>query len=295
MVADLTLMPTGRVGPNPHHEAEKVVPAILFSQLQQFKNSSLYWFADPHDPLMISKWSLGLLDVFSDDLRVMYMSPVGKDKPPLCFEDAILFTGVTNAGYMPNAVTHDWFRNRVLEYCHIPAVSAHKPVQDAVIVHRPNSSRNIWNHEVVKSMMEEKLRVRVKMAVPGPWAFCDQVKLVAEADVVMTPHGSQNANLLVVRPGAIVIEVFPLLYYIDWYGHYLHAGRVSHYELFGTWLSSGKGARMPLVMRVYAYLYGWQRCFFVRRCMNYGKRQQIYVDVGQLDRLFQTLSNNTTM
>jgi hypothetical protein len=48
---------------------------------------------------------------------------------------------------------------------------------------------------------------------------------------------------------------------------------------------------MPLVMRLYAYLYGWKKCFFVKKCMNYGKNQQIYVDVGYLDRLLQSLIN----
>lgn len=293
MVADLTLMPTGRVGPNPHHEAEKVVPAILFSQLRDFANSSLYWFANPNDPLMISKWSLGLLNVFSDDLRVEYLQPVSANEAPICFEDAVLFTGVTNSGYMPNTVMHDWFRRRVLEHCRIPVVEANTPVQDVVIVHRPKSSRNFWNYEAVKEMLERRLHVPVKMAVPGPWEFCEQVKLVSEADIVLTPHGSQNANLLVVRPGSIVMEVFPLLYYIDWYGHYLHAGRVKHYELYGTWpLEKGS---MPLRMRVYAYLFGWQRCFFVRRCMNYGKSQKIYVDLVQLGSLLQSLTSTCSL
>mgnify|MGYP000633243269 FL=1 len=288
MVADLTLMPTGNFGPNPHHEAEKIIPAILFSQLKEFKNSTLYWFADPTDPKMISKWSLGLLEVFSDDLNVKYLSPVGRNEGSICFEDVILFSGVTNSGYIPNVVTHDWFRNRVLEYCNIPSVNASRPIRAATIVHRNNSSRNIGNHELVKNTMEEKLKVQIKIAVPGPWEFCDQVKLVAEADIVLTPHGSQNANLVVLRPGAIVIEVFPLLYYIDWYSHYLHAGRIRHYEVFGTWISE-QGGSMPLVMRLYAYLYGWQKCFFVKKCMNYGKNQQIYVDVAYLDRLLQSL------
>ena len=243
----------------------------------------------------VSMWSLGLFDIFSDHHHVKFISQVARHKPPICFQDVVLLTVMTNAGYMPNSQTHDWFRNRILDHCNIPAVNAHKPAQDVAIVHRPNSSRNIWNDDVVESMMEEKLGVGVKMVVPGPWAFCDQVKLVAELDILLTPHGSQNANLLVARPGMAVIEVFHLLYYIDWYGHYLHAGRVNHYELFGTWPSSGKGAGMPLLMQIYAYLYGWKQCFFVRRCMNYGKKQQIYVDVAQLDKMLEMLVTNSTM
>eukprot|EP00249_Psilotum_nudum_P004238 c17778_g1_i1 orf=398-1918(-) len=287
MVADLTLMPTGKVGPNPHHEAEKVVPAILFSHLYHLGNSTLHWFADPTDPLMISKWSLGLLEVFSDDMKVQFLPPVAANQPPICFEDAILFTGVTNSGYMPNADVHNWFRNRILEHCEVPISEASRPVENVVIVHRPNSSRNIANYEAVKDVLEKELRVPVKMAVPGPWDFCTQVRLVAQADVLLTPHGSQNANLLVVRPGAVVIEIFPLLYYIDWYGHYLHAGRVSHYELYGTW--PFEEGNMPLLMRVYALLYGWQKCFVVRHCMNYGKSQKIYTDLKQLKSLLHAL------
>ncbi|MCO5567807.1 hypothetical protein L7F22_021503 [Adiantum nelumboides] len=287
MVADLTLMPTGKVGPNPHHESEKVVPAIIFSQLSEFRNSSLYWFANPNDPLMISKWSLGLLDVFSEDLKVEYMPPVAKGEPPVCFEDVILFAGSTNSGYLPNTDTHDWLRNRILSHCNVPIRKANMPVQDVVIVHRPNSSRNIRNYEAVKNILEAELQVPVKMAVPGPWSFCNQVKLVAEADVILTPHGSQNANLLVVRPGATIFEVFPLLYYINWYKHYLHVGGVNFYEVFGTWpLENGS---MPLLMRIYALLYGWRDCFSVRQCMNYGKSQEIYMDLDRLEFLLETL------
>lgn len=286
MVADLTLMPAGEFGPNPHHEAEKLVPAIVLSQLSEFENSSLYWFADPKDPLMISKWSLGLLDVFSEDLRVEYVSPVAKGQPPMCFEDAILFARLTNSGYMPNAVTHDWFRKRVLEHCDVPSVEANVPVRDAVIVHRPNSSRNIWNYDAVKDLLETELQIPVKMAVPRSWSFCEQVKLIAEADIVLTPHGSQNVNLLMGKPGSTVIEAFPLLYYVDWYKHYLHAGRIKFYELFGTWpMENGS---MPLRSRLYAFLHGWQGCFSVRHCMNYAKKQEIYVDLDQLKSLLQT-------
>ncbi|KAH7315205.1 hypothetical protein KP509_21G039800 [Ceratopteris richardii] len=277
MVADLTLMPTGRVGPNPHHEAEKIIPAIIFSQLSEFQDSRLFWFADPNDPLMISKWSLGLLDVFSKDLKVEYLQPVAKGDSPICFEDAIVFAGVTNSGYMPNMRTHDWFRNRILEYCNVPAKQANKPVQDVVVIHRPNSTRNIRNYNALQALLETELRVPVKIVVPGPWSFCDQVKLVAEADVILTPHGSQNVNLLVVRPGALVFEVFPLLYYVNWYKHYLHAGQMNLFEVFGTW--PVENVSMPFHMRLYALMYGWRECFTVRRCMNYGKSQGIYVNL----------------
>lgn len=93
MVADLTLMPDGpRVGPNPHHEAEKLIPAILFSHLYGLKNSTLYWFANK-EPKTISPWSLGLIEVFQKSMKVEFLDVPASDEPQICFEDAVLFSG----------------------------------------------------------------------------------------------------------------------------------------------------------------------------------------------------------
>jgi hypothetical protein len=114
-----------------------------------------------------------------------------------------------------------------------------------------------------------------------------QVKAVANADVVITPHGSHNINFLFARPYAIVLEAFPLLYYINWFGNYLHAANIHHYELHGTWPANKGG--MPSTMRLYSLLYGWKRCFFVRKCMNYTKGQNVFIDIDDLEGLLEYL------
>eukprot|EP01018_Ginkgo_biloba_P036520 Gb_02662 [translate_table: standard] len=248
MVADLTLMPHGRTRPNPHHESEKVIPAILLSQLYGLKNSTFFWFADPQDPTSISMWSKGLLRVFASQMKVEYLHATTSDESPICFEDAILFAGLTNAAYLPNESAHDWLRQKVLMHCNIPIMNARRPLSDVVVLHRPNSSRNIANFKDVHAMLERKLHVTVKVAVPGPWEFCQQVRLVAEVDVLLSPHGSQNVAILFARPGAVILEAFPLLYYIDWLANLLHTGGLHHYELYGTWTSEEVG--MPFLLRL---------------------------------------------
>eukprot|EP01018_Ginkgo_biloba_P021788 Gb_03294 [translate_table: standard] len=290
MVADLTLMPYGNAGPNPHHESEKVIPAILISQLYTLKNSTFYWFADPHDPTSISMWSKGLLKAFASQMKVEYLHSAVSDESPICFEDVILFAGLTNAAYVPNEAAHDWLRQKVLAHCKIPIMNARRPLSDVVVLHRPNSSRNIINFEEMQAMLEREFHVAVKIAEPGPREFCQQIRLVAEADVLLTPHGSQNVAILFSRPGAVILEVFPLLYYIDWLGNLLHAGKMYHYELYGTWTTDRLG--MPFQMRLYALLVGWKRCFFVRQCMNYGKSQKIYVDLDQLEGILHSLTSS---
>lgn len=285
MVADLSAMPTGWKGPNPHHDSEKVVPAILISH-QYGLNSSFFWFANPNDPFMISKWSLGLVETFSKDMKTEYLNPVAKNEAPICFEDAILFTRLTMAGYIPNQASHDWLRRRVLEHCQVPKRDAEMPVKEAVIIERFKDARNFANYAELKEIIERKLEVGIKKREAGPWEACEQVRLVADADFLVTPHGAHNLNLLAARPGAIVMEVYPYLYY-SWYGHYIHAGRLLHEELLGTWPSEKSG--MPLRMRLYALIYGWQKCAVVRHCMNYGKTQQIHVDLAQLESVLDSL------
>jgi hypothetical protein len=117
-----------------------------------------------------------------------------------------------------------------------------------------------------------------------------QVKVIARADLAVTPHGSHNINFLFARPYSTVLEAFPLLYYIDWFGNYVHAANINHYELYGTWLA--EQSSMPLKMRVYANLYGWKQCFYNRGCMNYAKSQDVAVNIAELERLLKRLTSS---
>ncbi|KAH8947219.1 hypothetical protein BDL97_11G028500 [Sphagnum fallax] len=287
MVADVKLMPNGpNVGPNPHHEAEKLIPAILLSHLYGLENSTLHWFTST-DPSTISEWSLGLIKVFQQTLRVNFLSVPNDHEPQVCFEDAILFSGLTNAGYIPNVGANNWLRKRVLGYCNIPVLDASRPVKNVVALKRINSSRSIANMGEVLTVLERELMVVPKVMTSGSGHLCEQVKAVANADVVITPHGSHNINFLFARPYAIVLEAFPLLYYINWFGNYLHAANIHHYELHGTWPANKGG--MPSRMRMYSLLYGWKRCFFVRKCMNYTKGQNVFIDIDDLEGLLEYL------
>lgn len=117
-----------------------------------------------------------------------------------------------------------------------------------------------------------------------------QVKVIATADVAVTPHGSHNINFLFARRYSTVLEAFPLLYYIDWFGNYVHAASINHYELYGTWLA--EQGSMPFMMRVYANLYGWKKCFHTRGCMNYAKSQDVAINIGQLERVLKHLTSS---
>lgn len=147
-------------------------------------------------------------------------------------------------------------------------MNARRPLLDVIVCNRPNSLRNIANFKEMHELLEKEMHLAVKVIEPGPLEVCQQVRLVAEADVLLNPHGSQNVAVLFSCPSCN-FKGFPLLDYIDWL--FVHAGKVYDYELYGTWTTERSG--MPFQICLYAVLLGWKRCFSVRGCMNYGKRK----------------------
>lgn len=106
LVLDQRFLPAGK--PNPHHEAEKLVPAYLLKQFLN-KSANLQWFASPND---VSVWGKGLLTAL--DLPVRYHTlPIHKDDS-FCFKDAVLFSGPTHVKYVPDVATNSWLRSQVL-------------------------------------------------------------------------------------------------------------------------------------------------------------------------------------
>jgi len=117
LVADQRYLPYKK--PNPHHEAEKIIPALLFLQHYEQSNHTLYWFSRPDE---ISEWGKGLLEAFSMQTNVKYVEFPDKKNGTVCFEDAIVFSAGTSLHYVPDYDTNDWLRQHILQYCSIPIV-----------------------------------------------------------------------------------------------------------------------------------------------------------------------------
>lgn len=49
----------------------------------------------------------------------------------------------------------------------------------------------------------------VQTVVPGRMSVADQVRVFAEADLVIAPHGAGNANMVFAPPGAALVELVP--------------------------------------------------------------------------------------
>eukprot|EP00850_Spirogloea_muscicola_P014455 SM000104S09325 [mRNA] locus=s104:124083:125362:+ [translate_table: standard] len=311
----------GGHGPNPHHESEKLMPAaLLASELAAAAmgaNASagraagpqalpvpLFWLADPRPASFLSAWAHGLLAAFvaannGTLLRAEFLSVLPPGPPAVCFEDVVLLAGITSGRFVPDRRSADWLRALVLAHCGIddgpPTTATGAAPRRAVLVVRegvfPRPPRSIINAADVGRAVEAAFGVPLDAVVAGHGSMCDQVRSVANADLILTPHGSQNVNLLFAPRGAAVVEIFPFLYHAPFLHNYLCTANVYHHELFGSWSPlGGGGPLMPLALRAYALALGWRRCFHWRHCMNLAKRQDIFVDIPQLKHLLSSLA-----
>lgn len=281
LVMDQRWLPAGR--PNPHHEAEKLIPALL---LKQFLNQSanLQWFAAKMD---VSRWGKGLLAAFGLTGKVRYHElPIHKEDS-ICFNDAVLFSAMTHVRYVPDMSTNAWLRSQVLDYCKIEGKNSSWPISKAIVLDRSAGPRRLANKLDAGDVIEKTLQVPMEHRSSGIGSFCEQVRSVAEDDFFLVPHGSQNTNFLFARPGATVVEVFPYLYHTDAFRNYTYAAGLDVYPLLG---SKPDG----LWIRILSLL-GWDGCFHWQPCKNYSRLQSLQVDLAKLKELIRLVQKKKSL
>lgn len=67
-------------------------------------------------------------------------------------------------------------------------------------------NRSVRNEEEVLSALSDRGFQRID---PGEMTVADQIRAFAEADVIVSPHGSALTNIVFSSPGACLIELFP--------------------------------------------------------------------------------------
>lgn len=283
MVADQRFLPYRK--PNPHHEAEKLIPVLLMREKLGLTNSTLYWFSTKQD---ISEWALGFLKATNMYEKVHFLDLPERQETAVCFEDAVVFSASTNLRYIPDRRSNEFLRELVLKYCSISRENSSWPVRSAVILDRHGGTRKFANKQLVAEIVHKVLNVSVKQGFSGVGSFCDQVQAVVRDDLLIVPHGSQNTNLIFARPGTIVIEVFPYLFYTNALRNYTNAAGLQVYAILGRFPGHN------LLMWLFS-LIGWDACYYhFRWCKNYARRQSIIVDTSELERLLINIARGNS-
>ncbi|KAJ7965771.1 Glycosyltransferase AER61 [Quillaja saponaria] len=139
---------------------------------------------------------------------------------PHCFEKAVMVRH--NAGMMgreKKLEVFDLLRCKARSICSINPVDKGKDVNErgepiirlTLLMRR--GSRSFKNATAVTDIFaRECKRVRgclLKVVQSGDLSFCEQVKVMADTDIVASPHGAQLTNMFFMDRNSSVLEFFP--------------------------------------------------------------------------------------
>ena len=281
-----------------HHELEKLIAALhLMGKLDTAERNNtlefsraentqtipgVYWFARRDSLTKITESILVAFGMLKRHNKIHFPVFAGKTPPSkkYCFEEAILVQSGLGS-LSPGIVATNAIRDAIMPQCGLDpnlAINSHSSVQALVLDRAP--PRCFANRHLLVRGLQSIIQ-HVQMATAnGDLQLCEQLKVVAGADIIVTPHGSQHALFLFAKHGATIIEVQPFLYYdANNILFLLRAGlgfRV--YESMGMPDFSGS-----IVHRVFAN-FGWHECTSWHSCRARTRKVRVNTNVSDITR-----------
>ncbi|CAL9171370.1 unnamed protein product [Musa hybrid cultivar] len=159
----------------------------------------------------MGRWVQTLAEAAIGEVRIEDFKEYGDG--PTCFEKAVVFRH--NEGAMKKQRrrdVYDMMRCKARAYCGIAAEAADPEANRMTLLLRlgPRSFKN--ESEVIRIFREECEKVggcRIKVAWANNMTFCEQVKLMSETDVLVSPHGAQLTNLFLMDKNSSIMEFYP--------------------------------------------------------------------------------------
>ncbi|KAG6433004.1 hypothetical protein SASPL_104607 [Salvia splendens] len=134
------------------------------------------------------------------------------DDAPVCFEKAVVMRH--NEGGMSSEKrmqVYDLMRCRARLYCQVGGRDG--GIKVGVTMLMRDGTRSFRNASAVVGIFEEECRrvpgCRLTVAYPHNLTFCEQVKLMSGTDVVISAHGAQLSNMILMDRNGSVMELFP--------------------------------------------------------------------------------------
>ncbi|KAL2231486.1 uncharacterized protein LOC105155208 [Sesamum indicum] len=156
-----------------------------------------------------------------------------------CFEEAVVMRH--NEGGMSREKrmeVYDLMRCRSRMYCNVSSEGRQeKGLRIGMTMLMRNGPRSFKNASAVISIFEKECRkvegCRLMVAYPHNLTFCEQVELMSYTDIVISAHGAQLSNMILMDRNSSVMELFPKGWLeLAGVGQYVH-----------HWLASWSGMR----------------------------------------------------
>jgi Glycosyltransferase 61 len=128
--------------------------------------------------------------------------------------------------------TFSWYDKDKSNNCHNKFGSNYSlPVVG--ILNRRNT-RRILNVDEIKERLQSNIKAEVRVIEFEERSYEDQVRFMAETDILISPHGAQLTSIFFLPTCASVVEIFPKGYWVPhFFGSLAHgAGLASHTALY---------------------------------------------------------------
>ncbi|KAL8158653.1 hypothetical protein V2J09_000190 [Rumex salicifolius] len=136
-----------------------------------------------------------------------------EETTPVCFEEAVVMRH--NEGGMSRLrreQVYDLLRCKARAYCNVSADKSSEVVVGVTMFMR-SGGRSFKNDSHVIRIFDKECRkiegCRLQVAYSNNLTVCQQVKIMSETDVLISPHGAQLTNMFLMDKGSSVMEFFP--------------------------------------------------------------------------------------
>ena len=214
-----------------YHELEKLLASLhltgafdnVGAEHDALSHARMFWFASRRSVSKVTESVLN--EYFAETLRgtsapMMNTKSIDfielrDDDREWCFEEAVL----VRSGFgslTPGKIATNALRRAMMPVCGLdPSAEVTRgeiSSLQALIFDRA-APRSFRNRKTLVAQLRSALGgVEVRTA-SGSLSTCEQMKIVSDADVIVTPHGSQHALFLFAKRRAIIVEVQPYLYF----------------------------------------------------------------------------------
>ncbi|CAN8327285.1 unnamed protein product [Cochlearia groenlandica] len=141
-----------------------------------------------------------------------YLQFVVEDKP-VCFEKAVVMRH--NEGGMSRErrmQVFDLIRCKARNYCNLTSSSTSKPLIGMTLLLR-TGARSFRNESKVINVFARECKniegCELNVSYSNNLTFCEQVELMKKTDVLVSSHGAQLTNLVLMDRNSSVMEFFP--------------------------------------------------------------------------------------
>jgi tetratricopeptide (TPR) repeat protein len=146
------------------------------------------------------------------------------------------------------------FLKQKLLTCQNPTPTSSTPTR--LYLGRQNASyRVVLNEEEVIQFLEKKGFSSVNLET---MSVVEQASLLAQAEVIVAPHGSALSNLVFCEPGTKIIELFSPMYILNYYWLICNLCGLEHYHVLGEVLEDEK-AIAPAEKNIFVNLHQLER------------------------------------